>query len=99
MSEGLHRGGRIPEGAVIASVISVGTQQCRPFDAQECDSWKTFGLGIIRYLTTGEPIPVVHPLCKKHFHEYIDSVLFSNDTQWGNAAEELGIDDLSEDDE
>ncbi len=98
MSE-LHRGGRIPEGAVIATVISAGTRKCQPFDGTECDSWKVFGLGVIRYLTTGDPVPVIHPLCKKHMHDYIDDVLFSKETSWGNAAEELGLEDDDTEDE
>ena len=86
-----QRGGRIPEGAVIASVISVGTAKCMPWDGSECDSWKTFGLGMIRYMNTGEMFPITQPLCKKHFHEYIDNVLFSNEIHWGNA--DTGDDD------
>lgn len=84
---------RIPEGAIISQIASVGTAQCRPINGDECDSWKTLGVAMIRIVKdTDEGVVVMHPLCKQHMHWYVDEVLFARDTDWYNKTGELGED-------
>ena len=79
----------IPEGSLIASIMSTGPgAKCHPLDDSECDSWHTFGLGVILMMPNDESVPIVYPLCKKHFHAYIDDVLFNRDVVWSDTRTE-----------